>query len=258
MTFISRLPILFSLSLVILFAACGKDEPKPVTTDTGTLLLHLHAYVGNTEVEEYNTVYTTATGRKMSLSMAQMYLSDFQLVRADGSSYKIPDQKILQNLETEVYPLGEVPVGDYKALIFHLGFDAASNKTAPSTNPTLLNRMEMWFGSSPQMDGYVFLHAAGMVDPTPDASGTVEQMQPFEYKIGTSANYLLINLPDKDFTVVKDQSALVHLLADYSQIFDGIDINVPGNLSILTAAENGVMPATWVTQNVPLLFRYED
>lgn len=258
MKFNSRFLLLPLLLLIVVFAACRKDDPPVVSKDTGTLLMHLHAYVGNNEVEEYNTVYTTPTGRKVSLDMAQMYLSDFQLIRPDGSRYSIPDKKVLQDLKTEAYSLGEVPVGDYKALIFRLGFDAAANRALPSTDPALLDRPEMWFGSAPQPDGYVFLHARGMVDPSPNASGTVEQMQPFEYKVGTSANNLLINLPDKDFTVVKDQAAYVHLLADYSQLFDGIDISQPGNLLVLTPADNAIMPGTWITQNISLLFRYEE
>lgn len=258
MKYLSRLlPLLLFATL---FAACDKDEPTPapVVTDTGTLLMHLHTYVENNEVDDYGIVYTTDAGRKISLDMAQMYLSDFQLISADGSSYKVPNKKILQELEKETYSLDDVPVGDYKAVIFHLGFDAATNQAAPSTDPTVLDRSEMWFGSSPQPDGYIFLHAKGKIDPTPDASGTLAQMQPFEYKIGTSANYIQINLPDKKFTVVKDQAAYVHLLADYSKLFDGIDISQPANLSVATAAENVVMPATWINQNVSDLFRYEE
>lgn len=243
------------LLLVTLFAACGKDTTKPVeNTDKGTLLMHLHTYIQNTEVEDYGIVYTTDAGRKISLDMAQMYLSDFQLVKADGTRYSVPNKRVLQELKTEIYSLGEVPVGDYKAVIFHLGFDAATNKLAPSADPTLLDHSEMWFGTSPQPDGYVFLHAKGMVDPTIGAA----QMEPFEYKIGTSSNNMLINLPDKPFTIVKDQASYVHLLADYSKIFDGIDLSVPVNRSVLTAAENSVMPATWITQNIPLFFRYEE
>lgn len=240
------------LLLVTLLAACKKDPVE--NTDKGTLLMHLHTFIQNTEVEDYGIVYTTDAGRKISLDMAQMYLSDFQLVRANGTMYSVPDKKVLQELKTETYSIGEVPVGEYKALIFRVGFDAATNKLAPSADPALLNHPEMWFGTDPQPDGYVFLHAKGMVDPTPGAT----QMEPFEYKIGTSANYIQINLPDKDFTVVKDQASYVHLLADYSQIFDGIDISQSTNRSVLTAAENSVMPATWITQNIPLFFRYEE
>ncbi len=243
------------LLLITLFAACKKEEVKPVENpDKGTLLMHLHTYIENSEVEDYGIVYTTNAGRKISLDMAQMYLSDFQVVKANGTRYTIPNKKVLQDLKSETYELGEVPVGEYKALIFRVGFDAATNKLAPSADPTLLDHSEMWFGTNPQPDGYVFLHAKGMVDPTPGAA----QMEPFEYKIGTSSNYIQINLPDKDFTVVKDQASYVHLLADYSQVFDGIDISNPANRSVLTAAENSVMPATWITQNIPLFFRYEE
>ena len=83
-------------------------------------------------------------------------------------------------------------------------------------------------------------------------------MQPFEYKLGTSSNHLQIVLPEKPFTVAKDQVNLVHLLADYAGLVEGIELDKPANLSVLTAADNAIMPATWLTINLENIFRYEE
>ncbi len=251
--------VLFCAALLfaglITFSSCKKD---PVDPGTGSVLFHLHVYLDKNEVEDYNTVYTTDSGRKISLDLAQLYLSHIQLVKADGSLYEVTDKKILQVLETESYALDNIPVGEYKSVRFHLGFDATANQAAPSTDAALLDQPDMWFGSAPQPDGYVFLHVKGTIDTTAAASGSVAQMQPFEYKFGTAANYLEVVLPEKPFTVVKGQAALVHLLADYYQIFDGIALNQPANLLVLTAAGNTTTPGTVFTRNLAGLFRYED
>ncbi len=71
---------------LITFSACKKD---PVDPGTGTFERHLPNYLDKNEGEEYNTIYTTNTGRKISLSLAQLYLSHIQLVKVDGSTYDI-------------------------------------------------------------------------------------------------------------------------------------------------------------------------
>lgn len=234
------------------FSSCKKDA------GTGTFALHLHTYLDNNEVEDYNTIYITDSGRKISLELAQLYLSHIQLVKTDGTVFDVSGKKVLKVLEEDVYDLGDVPAGDYKSIRFHLGFDATDNKAAASSDAAVLDHPEMWFGAAPQPDGYVFLHVKGTIDPTADASGTVAQMQPFEYKFGTSANYIEVSLPEKTFTVVKGEEALEHLLFDYSAIFNGIDLTQSANLSVLTAAANATTPGTLFTSKLAAGFRYED
>ena len=239
---------------LITFSACKKD---PVDPGTGLLEFHLHNYLDKNEVVDYNTIYTTDTGRKISLSLAQLYLSHIQLVKADGSTYEVTGQKILKVQEEDVYSLGEIPAGDYKSIRFRVGFDATDNQLTPAANATL-NHAEMWFGNAFQPSaGYVFLHVQGMIDPTPNAMGTIAEMQPFEYKLGTTTNYVQVSLPEKTLTVARDRVNIIHLLADYAALFNGIDLAQPGNLSVLTAADNAIMPGTWITLNLADIFRYE-
>jgi hypothetical protein len=238
--------------------ACHKPDDPVIgnpQTDTGTLFMHLHTYLDNNEVAAYNSVYTTDAGQRISLSLAQLYLSRFELVKADGSTYKVPGTKILQRQEETTYRIGDVPVGEYSALRFYLGFDATDNQAAPSTDAALLDRPEMWFGAAPQPDGYVFLHAKGMIDPTLDGTGT---LQPFEYKLGTASSHIPINLPEEPFTVVKDQATYAHLIADYNRLFSGMPWGSPNDLMVLTAADNAIEPASWMVQNIPSMFRYEE
>ncbi|MBK9490955.1 MAG: hypothetical protein IPO07_20805 [Haliscomenobacter sp.] len=113
-------------------------------------MLHLHAYVGIQEVDLYGIEYETPEGRSMSLDFSQMYISDVQLVKADGSVYAIKGKSLLKNLKVHTYEIGQVPVGNYKSIRFKVGLPPSINSlnpTAPSDS-SILNRPSMWWGNT--------------------------------------------------------------------------------------------------------------
>jgi len=260
--------VLYSLLILLGFSACKKNkktaeddpnDPTTTTTPTGTFDLHLHTYIGSSEVDAYNIVYTDDNGRKMFVSMAQLYISDIQLVKLDGSTFNFTGKKVLKLLEFESYIVGEAPVGNYKSIRFKVGLDAATNQLSPTTpsDSALLNKPAMWFSSSVQPDGYVFMNVQGKIDTTADASGTNAQMQPFTFKIGTNANYKQVTMPDKNFSIVPDQVQFGHIIIDYTKLFNGLQLYQPANFSVTTAAANASAPATTIANNIPQMFFYE-
>jgi hypothetical protein len=233
------------------------DPTDPIPgTPTGTLLMHLHTYLEDQEVDLYNIDYTTSEGRTISLSTAQLYLSDIQLVRLDGSTYDVGSKKILKVFEAESYLIGEVPVGNYKTIKFKVGVDPTTNSQSPnlSTDSVILNKPSMWFNSSSQPDGYVFMNFQGKIDTS---STLAETPVPFRYKIGTNANRVQITMPDKSFTVLKDQIVYSHILIDYYRLFNGIQLNQFNNLSVLTASDNSASIAAIIKNNISSIFIYE-
>src|SRR5580698_6787172 len=89
--------LLFFLLLTCLFSCKPKDSPVPAVTATGTLAFHLHTDVDTTEVDVLGQVYKLSTGRQISVSFAQLYLSHIQLIKLDGSTYEVPNLIILKN-----------------------------------------------------------------------------------------------------------------------------------------------------------------
>jgi len=259
-----RTPVRF-LGIVLLFLglwACKPEPPLPPATDTpgdddmGTFMFHMHSFIDDEEVFLYDIPQPTLDGRTMSLSLAQLFVSEIELIRNDNSSYPIPGRKFLKVLELDSYLGGRVPVGTYKTIRFKVGLDPATNGMAPSASPDsiMLKRSEMWFGASAQPDGYVFLNVQGAIDTTADMSGA---LVPFSYRIGTNANYTQVTLPDKAFTIAKDQVFYAHTLVDYYKVFQGIDLSVPGNLTIDSPADNSSDLAQRIARNIPAMFRYE-
>jgi hypothetical protein len=247
---------------IILLYSCKKDNTEelapttPVNAPTGTFMFHLHTYLDLNEVDLYGITYTTTAGRNISLSMAQLYISDIQLVKLDGSTYTVSGKKLLKVLEADTYLVGNVPVGNYKTIRFKVGLDASSNQLNPTAtaDSIVLNRPAMWFGNTAQPDGYVFLNVQGMIDTSTTMSGTPV---PFSYKIGTNANYKQVVMPDKNFSVVENQVTFDHLWVDYNQLFTGIQLNQNSNLFVTTVADNSTALATTIVNNIPAMFVYE-
>jgi len=152
--------------------------------------------------------------------------------------------------------VGKLAVGTYKSVRFKVGLPSAVNSSIPSDSPdsVSLNHPEMWFGSTAQPDGYCFLHVSGEIDTSSTLSGN---MTPFQFRIGTNSNYEQVIMPLEYFTVVENQVVFSHIIIDYSKLFSGIGLNDPANLSILDPSDNSTLPGQTVSNNIPLMFRYE-
>jgi diacylglycerol kinase family enzyme len=259
------------LALLVGILSCGKksesdpqpDVPttnndttsKPVEIKTGTILLHLHSYVDESEVDGYNITYSNLEGRQMRFSVAQLYLSQFELVRQDGSVYSVRDTVMLKKLEGYTYSLGKIPVGTYKSIRFSVGIPE-SLMGSVSTHPTFTDTL-MWFNPKKQTDGYVFLHVKGKVDTTASATADESELQPFQYKIGTSANRKKVSLPEITITLAEGKSQFIHMIIDYNKLFNGIPLHQKDQLFVLDAASNSTTLATKLSNNIPFMFRYE-
>lgn len=247
----------FLLLLLGLSFCKPKDNPTPdPVVPKGQFLFHLHTYIDNDEVDLYDITYTTLEGRKISLSLAQLYISDIQLVKSDGSTVDVSGKKILKLFETETNLVGDVPVGNYKSIRFKVGLDATTNALNPkaSADSAILNKPEMWFGSAAQPDGYVFMNVQGKID----TSSTFDKTPvPFSYKIGTNANYKQVSMGIKDFKVEEGKAVFGHIIIDYNRLFNGIQLNQLANLSVTTAAANSSAIAAKIVNNIPSIFLYE-
>jgi hypothetical protein len=258
------------VSLVLIMIACDKkdkeSDPTPGDDDTGNsntpkgmLSLHLHNYLDISEIDGYNIVYTTSEGRKISFTKAQFYLSEFELVKLDGSVYAVSGKNILKVQENQVYQLGEVPVGNYKSIRFKVGLNSATNATVPSSSSSdILNKPDMWFGNTAQQDGYVFFHLSGNIDTTVAANADEAHMVPFQYRVGTNAQYKQVIMPDKNFSIIANQVEFAHMYSDLSKMFNGIQLHVEDNLTMVSTADNATTLGVTLGNNMDNIFFYEE
>lgn len=248
------------LVIIVFLLSCHNkkdNSPQPTQSQTGEFLFHLHTNIDTNEINVYNMILPTGTGRNMSLSLAQLYLSEIELVKADGSVYPIKDSVVLKVIQNEVYDLGKVPTGNYTSVRFMVGLNDTVNKKLYSTGDGALGDSSMWFGTSGQQNGYIFLNVEGKIDTTISGTGPYKEMQPFVYKIGTSGHSVEIKMPYKNFSVLPNQAEYIHITIDYAKILKGIDLKTPGNLTIQSVNDNSKPVATQIVQNIPDMFRYE-
>ena len=249
--------LLIGLSLL---TACKKEvenpEPQPINVPLGNLTLHLHSYIEQNELQAYGVEYTTSEGRKIVIDMAQMYISDIQLVKLDGSIYSVPNKNVLKVFELASVSIGSVPVGNYKTIRFKVGLNPTTNTLNPTQteDSIILNKPSMWFSNPVQPNGYVFINIQGSIDTTVAMNGA---LVPFSYKIGTNENYMQVDMPEQNFTVLEDMTAYAHMEIDYSKLFSGIQLNDLNNLSVSSVIDNTLPIATAIRNNIPMLFRYE-
>ncbi|HSY62769.1 MAG TPA: MbnP family protein [Cytophaga sp.] len=242
----------------ILFIGCKHNQSDtPVTVETAPISLHLHTYIGDNEVELYNAVYRTEDGRKMSLSFAQLYISNIRLVKFDGTIYNVGDTIVLTDINDQVYGLGNVPVGNYKSIKFDVGVPGAVNAQIPSGTGKL-NTPAMWFSSTAQTNNYIFMNAVGKIDTTAAMNAADVDMVSFVYKIGTNSNVVHISMPNQNVSVQPGTMAYIHMVADYAELFNGLDLTNNDNLSIETAADNASSLAIDIAANMGNMFKYEN
>lgn len=234
--------------------SCNKDVTA--TGRTGNVLLHFTSMVDTNTIFAYNTVYTVTGGRKVSVNMAQLYISNIELVKSDGSTYTCTDSLFLKTQVVDEFHLGTIPEGDYTAVKFNVGISPWLNDSVPSlyVDSLRLSHSEMWLGATAQPDGYVFVNFQGSIDTTDAATGA--QLIPFTYKLGTNGNLKTVTLA-KNFSSVNNQSTRLNIAIDYAKLLNGLQLNEPGNLNVSTATDNAGALATQVSNNIPLMFSYQ-
>jgi len=252
---IYRVLSIIVLAFPILNLTGCTHELQPTISIKGNLVFHLHTMVGANTVFQYDSVYKVNGNRKISLNFAQMYISDIQLIKSDGSVFNMTGTVLLKTLENEIYQSGDIPVGSYQAIRFSIGLDSVENLKVPLfKSDSLFNKPLMWFGNTAQTQGYIFLNVTGKIDTTASGLGTLEEMKPFSYKIGTNANYKQVIMNNVNFTVLPGQSQYVHFLIDYNKLFTGIQLSNPTNLFINSTADNSTVLAKKISNNIPSMF----
>ncbi|MCW3086505.1 MAG: hypothetical protein JWP12_3871 [Bacteroidetes bacterium] len=251
--------ILVAAITAFTFSSCKKDKDEtPVPAGNGTLLFHLHTNVDTSEVEDYGDLHVMTNNRKIIVNKAQLYISNIQLIKLDGSTYSVPGKIMLKKMEEEEYMIGSVPAGNYRSVKFDVGLSSSTNVSVPASGDSTLNQPAMWFGATAQPAGFVFVDFEGTVDTTTAANGSIAQMQSFTYRIGTNANLRTVTLPNQNYTVSPNQAQFVHMTIDYNKIFTGIPLNVSSNLNMSTTADNAGWLGTQLSDNISSMFSYEE
>jgi hypothetical protein len=221
------------------------------TASTSKFYLHIHTNISNTEADSGLVVHDTISGRNFKLDTAQFFISGITLHRSDSSLVKLTGVYLLKTISQETFLTGQVPVGNYAYISFDVGVDSVANSKSPSSFPSSnpLSQASMynggWFGGT-----FIFMNISGYADTSSNQSG---KYAAFNYQTGTNPELKHVILPPKAFSVVSNQTHVIHLIADYGKLLQVVDFkshptsNPWNNLPVIETIAN----------NIPTMFRYE-
>lgn len=227
---------------LFIFSSCSTVDPQP----TSGLTIEFDNIVGNKNLVLNGPSSTNASGEDFVITKFDYFISNIKLLRADGSSYTIPQDSsyflVKESIkESQFVRLKNIPVGDYTGVEFMVGVDSLRSvspieKRKGALDPGgSMDEGMYWAWNS----GYIFMKLEG----TSPKSTAVNNK--FYYHIGlfggldtktvNNTRIVKVGFGDLKATVTLDDTPEVHLLVDALKVFDG-----PGTkLSI--AAFNSVM-----------------
>lgn len=117
-------------------SSCKKNE---TVSGSGPVTFHFDNRYGTADLA-LGTAYTTSNGESLTPTTFNYFVSNFVLVKADGTEYTVPKDKCYHLVREGVdssadLTIQDVPAGDYTGIRFMIGVDSAKN-TAPVSERT--------------------------------------------------------------------------------------------------------------------------
>lgn len=228
----------FTASIILLgMNACKKEKEELV--GKGPVTIQIDNKAGSSAFA-FGTNYTTAAGETVNFTMFKYYVSNFVLVKEDGTEYVVP-QNTCYRLVDESVPssktitFNNVPAGKYTGVKYWIGVDSLRS-TMPvadrtgDLDPAGVGADMYWSWNS----GYIFYKIEG-TSPQSSEVGNV-----FQYHIGgyggystpTTNNLRSVSLTSiEPIKVGEGKNPEVHVYADALQAFTS-----PMNYSIASGA----------------------
>lgn len=225
------LPALF---LFLALTACQDDDDGRMALEDVELTMDFRAEYGDQPLDIQQAVYSYPTGEDTRISLFQYFVSDLELLPADGSEpVKLADIDVMKwenpgdaPVITRTYT---VPAGEYTGMRFGLGVSPDLNAQDPSNFAVdfVLNENEFW---GPQTR-YVFAKIEGRADL--DDDGTFDAG--VSVHMGADSLYTVVNFL-QPFTLDGDGNNRLTLTADVLEAFAAngrvYDIGVPENRTV--------------------------
>lgn len=233
------------LSLTFITSCKKGDELK----GNGPITIHFDNRAGSADFA-LNTNLTIASGETINVSLLKYYVSNFVLVKSDGSEYKVPQDGnyflIDESVDsTQEVTLENIPAGDYTGFKYVLGVDSlrstmdVSQRTG-ALDPAGAGADMYWSWNS----GYIFFR----IDATSPQSTEAGNLCFFHvggyggYSTPSTNNIRTISISSTEAAEVREgKNPEVHVYTNILEAFTN-----PVNYSIATDGAAFHMPASAV------------
>ncbi|MBN8682895.1 MAG: hypothetical protein J0L99_09580 [Chitinophagales bacterium] len=177
---------LFAFSAFALtLTACKKEDEG--LSGTQSVIIEMDNRAGDDELV-FGKNYKTANGDTVNFSLFNYYVSNFVLVKSDGSEYTVPKDECYflvkhEDAASREIELKGIPAGDYKAVRFIIGVDslksiAPAGERTGVLDPTGAGAGMYWSWNA----GYIFVKVEGTSPQAPINAGAGERI--FQYHTG--------------------------------------------------------------------------
>jgi len=181
----------------VLFASCKKDDgPAP----TGKVTMTFANKVSGQPLVLGPLAYTNAAGNKYSVDMLKYYVSNFRLVKADGSEQHFKNYELIDASKPESlsFTLDSVLNGEFTSVKFMIGVDSSRNHSGAQDGDLDPVHGMLWTWST----GYIFYkHEGNFITNTGDTSTVV-------LHLGTDVAQTEITVPITKLTVAGNSRKL--------------------------------------------------
>ncbi len=239
-------------------SSCKKDDDNATTTyQPGSVTLEYENVVNGIHVDiSGGTNYKNAAGDSFNITLLKYYISNVELLKSDGSYYKVPESYYLineANVSMHKAVMSDVPGGVYTGIRYMVGVDSTRNVSGAQTGALDVGNLMFWTWNS----GYIFFKLEGT---SPSAISGTNPTGDYTYHIGgfkqsTGANMRTITAAfGENLTVDGSREAEIHTTVDIQELFKN-----PVDISL--AVDNDVMSpgpvATKIANNYVDMFQFE-
>lgn len=216
-----------------LFTSCSDDDEPEVLFAPVTIDLE-HVW-GATQAPFSlgQTVTHPLTGDEMTFSTWKYYLSNVRLQSTDGTWYTVPDSYYLVDLSKDDarVTIEDVPTGNYDAIEFMLGVDAASNTEGVQEGALAPSNDMFWSWNT----GYIMLKAEG-TSPQSEVGNFAFHLGGFEgdNAVQTTKSFTF----DSELVLDGKNEGEIHMVSNVARLWHGAEslavqptLHMPGELA---------------------------
>ncbi|MCP9237522.1 MbnP family protein [Lewinella sp. JB7] len=208
---------LFLLSLLLL--GCQDDDDPVTTLPEADLTLDFRTDYAGRPLAIQRGTYAYPSGGQLKVLLFQFYVSDLEILPADGSAaIRLSDIDLIRWMsagdDATTSRTYRVPEGDYRGIRFGLGVKPELNARDPSDFAAdyVLNEAEFWGPTT----RYVF----AKIEANADLEGDGTFDSGLSYHLGSDALYTTVSF-NQDFTVTAGADPGLTVVADVLRALSG-------------------------------------
>ena len=256
-----KLILVFALFATVFFAC--DDDIDPVKT--GTMEFVFRNKVNTLPLAPNVAQYSNSLGEDFVITTLNYYVSNFELVREDGSVYTVPQEESYflirgNDATTSDFAIENVPVGNYVALNFTIGVDREKSMSGVEERTgdlDIVENADMYWSWNP---GYIFMKVEGFSSKAPESpSGD----RIFRYHIGGFGGYdqetinnikqTTINFDNTRAIITQEKTPRLIIAANLARFFESATtLSIESNPTVMFAEKS-----TDIAKNYEQMFLFD-